>query len=885
MRILDLQIMKGPNYWSNYRHKVIVMKIDLEELEQLPTNKIDGFYERIKNLLPSLYGHRCSEGHEGGFFERVKEGTWMGHVIEHIALELQSLAGKPCGYGRTRSTRTKGVYNVIFAFEEERAGIYAAHAAIRVAEKLISGEPYDIQVDIKELSRIHVRDGLGPSTMSIIDEAKKRNIPYRRMDKGSYILFGQGVYQKKIRATMTGSTSSIGVEAACDKEDTKYILKQAHIPTPSGEVIRSEEELDEVIAELGFPIVIKPIDGNHGRGVTTDIQTREGAVNAMHLAQAISKDVIVERFVKGSDFRLLLINYKLVAAAKRTPAMVMGDGFSTIGQLIDQTNKDPNRGECHEKVMTTIKVDEVTNKILLSKNLTLQSVLPIGEILFLKDTANISTGGTSRDVTDIVHPYNVLMAERIAKLMNLDICGIDIVAENIDVPLTGKNGAIIEVNACPGFRMHLCPSSGLPRNVAAPVIDMLYPQGAPSRVPLVAVTGTNGKTTTTRLIAHMAKENGHKVGFTTTDGIYIQDHNIYPGDCTGAQSAQTVLTDPTIDFAVLECARGGIIRSGLGFDHCDISIVTNISEDHLGLKDIDTIEEMAKVKAVIPRSTFDSGYSILNADDDLVYNMKHELDCNIALFSMDENNPRIKSHIENGGLAAVVTNDTLLILEGRWKTAVCKVSEVPLTFSGKASAMIKNLMPAVLAGFIRGFDLQVIRKALLTFIPSPEQTPGRMNIFHFRNFDLMLDYAHNPGGFSELKEFLSSVNSPCKIGIITGVGDRRDEDIRNLGSIAAQIFDEIIIRHDADMRGRTQEELTRLLMEGISKVKQSMPVAVVSKEEDAIRYAIDIAKKGSFIVTCTDSVKGCIEFINGLKQKEEQENILLMPQYVFSKAS
>lgn len=884
MRILDLQVMKGPNIWSNYRHKVIIMKIDLEELEELPTNKINGFYERIKEALPSLQSHRCSEGHEGGFFERVKGGTWMGHVIEHIALELQTLAGKDCGYGRTRSTKEKGVYNVTFAYEEERAGLYAATAAVRTAEKLIAGEPCDVTEDVKELERIHVRDGLGPSTMSIIDEAKKRGIPYRRIDNGSFILFGQGSRQKKIRATMTSLTSSIGVETACDKEETKSVLERAHIPVPCGEVIRSEEGLQDVIDHLGFPLVIKPIDGNHGRGVTTNIQDLEGAKKAMKLAQSISKEVIAERFIKGSDFRFLLINYKLVAVAKRTPAMVMGDGRSTISELIEQTNKDPNRGECHEKVMTTIKVDSVTEKILASKQLTLSSVLPIGEILFLKDTANISTGGTSKDMTDLVHPYNVLMAERIARIINLDICGIDVVAEDITVPLNGRNGAVIEVNACPGFRMHLCPSSGLPRNVAAPVIDMLFPDNAPSRIPVVSVTGTNGKTTTARLIAHMAKENGHSVGLTTTDGIYIKDHNIHPGDCTGSMSAETVLTDPTVDFAVLECARGGIIRSGLGFDHCNISIVTNVSEDHLGLKGIETVEEMAKVKAVIPRSTFDDGFAILNADDDLVFAMGDDLDCNIALFSMDENNERVKRHCERGGLAAVVSGDTLRICDGRWKTTVCRISEVPITFGGKASCMIKNLMPAVLAGYISKFSIEVIRKALHSFVPSPALTPGRMNVFHFRNFDIMLDYAHNTGGFVELKEFMSRVVSPCKIGIITGVGDRRDEDIRNLGSLAAKIFDEIIIRHDADLRGRTQEELTKLLMEGISESKASMPVAVVSKEEDAIRYAIDIAKPGSFIVTCTDSVQGCIDFITDLKKKEE-DNIRLLPQYVLSKAS
>lgn len=876
MKILEIRALKGPNYWSVNRHNLIVMKLDIGEMEQFPSNTIQGFSERIEALLPSLFGHRCSKGYEGGFFERVKEGTWMGHIIEHIALEIQFLAGMDCGFGRTRSTGEEGIYNVVFTYEIEEAGKYAAEAAVEIAEKLISGEEQNIQPVIEKLRSIKNRRGFGPSTQSIINEAKKKNIPVRSMNKGSLVMLGQGANQKLIRASMTSETSCWGVETACDKEDTKNILAQFQLPVPHGKVISSEEELQEAIAETGFPLVVKPINGNHGRGITTNVQNNEQALQAFKEAQAVSPDVILEKYIEGDDYRLLLINYKLVAVAKRTPAMVMGDGISTIQQLIDQTNADPNRGDGHEKCLTTIKIDALTENILREKKLKLSDVLPIGEILFLKDTANLSTGGTSTDVTDSVHPENIFMAERVAKIMKLDICGIDVVAKDISIPLTqNNNGGIVEVNACPGFRMHLNPSKGLARNVAEPVIDMLFPNGKTSRIPIVAVTGTNGKTTTTRLTAHMAKTAGHNVGYTTTDGIYIKDYMIESGDCTGYKSASTILSDPTVDFAVLECARGGLLKMGLGFDRCDISIITNVSEDHLGLKGIQTLEEMAYVKSIVARSTFDHGYAILNAEDDLVYDMKNELTCNIALFSVDPNNSRIREHCASGGLAATIENKYLTVCKGEWKIRVGKIDSIPLSFDGKAQCMIKNILAATLAAIVQDFKLDDIRKALQTFIPSPEQTPGRMNIFKFRDFSFMIDYAHNTGGFEELKYFMDRTHASHKVGIITGVGDRRDQDILNLGTLSAQMFNEIVIRHDKDMRGRSEEDMTRLLVEGIQKESRNIKITVISDEMEAIQHCIDTAKKGSFIVLCTDAIKRSTELVKEKLEGEKEANKIL----------
>ncbi len=875
MKILEIRAMRGPNYWSVRRHKLIVMKLDIQELEELPTNKIDGFADRLEAMFPSMYEHRCSEEKAGGFFQRVRLGTWMGHVIEHIALETQTLAGMEVGFGRTRSTSEEGVYNVVFAYMEEKVGIFAAKSAVRIADALVKGEHYDLSSDIQSMREIREDERLGPSTGSIVEEAASRGIPWIRLNRRSLVMLGYGINQKRIQATVSSQTSNIGVEIACDKEETKNLLDAAGVPVPKGYIIYDEEDLEDAVRKIGYPIVLKPVNGNHGRGATINISTWEEATEALTIAKRISRGVICEKFITGFDFRLLVINYKLIAAAKRTPACVMGDGKLTVQQLIDEVNTDPRRGYGHEKVLTAIKVDEMTLNILKERNIGLDDVLPKDETLYLKSTANLSTGGTATDVTDLVHPYNVFMAERIARIIGLDICGIDIMAPDLTTPIKENGGSILEVNAAPGFRMHIAPTEGLPRNVAEPVIDMLFPPGTSARIPIIAITGTNGKTTTTRLTAHIVKTMGHKVGFTTTDGIYIQNRMLQSGDCTGPVSAEFVLKDPSVDFAVLETARGGILRSGLGFSQCDIAIVTNVAADHLGLKDINSIEDMARVKGVVPESVRKDGTAILNADDDLVYAMREGLKCKVALFSLDENNPRIIEHCNAGGLATIVENGYVTVCKGNWKIRVDKVVNIPLTFSGKAVFNIQNILPAVLAGFIRGFKIEDMRLALETFIPSPTQTPGRMNMFQFRNFQVMVDYAHNSAGFNAIAKFLEKVEAKPKVGIIAGVGDRRDEDIVNLGKIAAQMFDEIIIRQDRNLRGRTEEEIIDFMLAGVKSIDPNKEVKVIRSEIEAINYAINNAQKGAFIVICSDVVPDALEQV--MKFKEEEDKFELAP--------
>ena len=870
MKILEIKVLRGPNYWSIRRSKLIQMKLDLEEMEQRPTNTIDGFRERLQKLLPGMYDHRCSELVPGGFFMRVDEGTWMGHVIEHIALEIQTLAGMDCGFGRTRGTGKDGEYFVVFDYLEEDAGVYAAKAAFRICQAIIDDQEYNLEEDIMQLREIREDTRLGPSTGCIVEEAMKRNIPFIRLNKHSLVQLGYGIHQQRIRATIASTTSNIAVDIACDKEETKNLLDAAEIPVPKGTIIRTDIGLKEAIDDYGYPLVLKPVDGNHGKGATTNIINWEQAVAALEAAQKYGRSVIVERFITGFDFRILVINHKFICAALRTPAAVTGDGEHTIQWLIDETNKDPRRGYGHEKVLTQITIDDFTWIMLKEKGYTLETVPAKDELVLLKPTANLSTGGTSTDVTDEVHPANIFMCERISKIIGLDICGIDIMANDLRTPVTENGGAILEVNAAPGFRMHIEPAVGLARNVAEPVVDMLFPKGHGGRIPIIAITGTNGKTTTTRLTAHIAKSAGKKVGYTTSDGVYIQNQLMMKGDCTGPVSSSFVLKDPTVDFAVLECARGGILKSGLAFQNCEVAIVTNVAADHMGLGGINTIEQMAKVKSVVPETVFPHGYAILNADDDLVYNMREELKCNVALFSMDENNKRIQRHCSRGGLAAVYENGYVSILKGTWKIRVMAAKDIPLTYEGKAIHNINNCLPAVMATYLyRDITIEDIRQGLTTFIPSSTQTPGRLNFFHFKHFTILADFAHNPHGLKLLCDFINKLDYTKRIGVISGTGDRRDEDIRELGEISAGCFDEIIIRCDKNLRGRTADEIISLLKEGVNKINPNIPTLVIANENEALEHIYANAETGALYVVMCDVVSSALDKIKELKEREE----------------
>lgn len=875
MKILDIHILKGPNYWSARKPKLIVLKLDLEEMENFSTNRIPGFYARLRKKIPTLYNHFCSEGFAGGFFERVRSGTWMGHVIEHIAIEMQTLAGMECSFGRTRQVgEQKGVYHVVFEYCEEKAGIYVAEAAVRVADALIHNKYYNLQDDIDKMRAINAEFSVGPSTSSILEAAVARDIPVTQLDEGSLFQLGYGIKQQRINATITSKTSSIGVDIASDKYLTKKILNDAAVPVPPGVMVNHESELDMAINEVGFPLVVKPLDSNHGNGVTTNIQTADDALLAYREARLFSNKIIVERNCAGEDYRLVVINYKFCAAAHRLPAKVIGDGASTIKALIDKTNKSPLRGEGHEKILTRIKVDDHTLEVLSQQGFTLKSVPRAGKSVLLKQTANLSTGGTSEDATDHVHPEIVQMAERTARAIGLDICGIDMVVSDISKPLK-NNGTVIEVNAAPGFRMHTHPSRGLPRPVGENVVNMLFPNRHENgRIPITAITGTNGKTTTTRLMAHMAKTAGYNVGFTTTEGIHIGDILLEEGDCTGPLSAGKVLGDKTVDFAVLECARGGILRSGLAFDKCDVGIVTNVAEDHIGLGDINSIDDMASVKALIPETVKTGGYAVLNADNHYTYRMKNKVKCNVALFSTKPYSERIDKHCKNEGLAAVLEKGKIVLVKGSEKKVVEHVENIPLSFGGRATFMIENILAATLGAYIQKISVPDIARALRTFVPSAENTPGRLNTFHFNDFTLMIDYAHNYHGLTALGTLIKQWDAAYKVGIVSAAGDRRDVDIINIGMAAAEIFDKIIIRIDEDRRGRKAVDIINLLQLGISSVKPAMPVEIIPDELQAVTFAInDNITQKSLIVCLSEKVQRCIDFARNLQVGDTLQKI------------
>ena len=877
MKILKIQALRGPNIWSIRRTKLIQMRLDLEELEERPTDKIQGFRERLEALLPTLIEHRCSEGCYGGFFQRVDRGTWMGHVIEHIALEIQTLAGMNVGFGRTRETKTPGIYNVVFNYLEEKVGVYSAKAAVRIAEALIEGTEYDLSADIQKMKEIREDVRLGPSTGSIVDEAVSRDIPFLRLGRNSLIQLGAGVNQMRFQATITCKTSNIAVDIACNKEQTKKMLNEASIPVAKGDICYDKEDLEETIADIGYPIVIKPLDGNHGKGASINVTNWEDAVKGLKHAKEYSRRVIVEKFITGFDFRVLVINNEVIAAAQRVPAHVVGNGKNTIQELIDITNEDPRRGYGHENVLTEITIDKSTERLIDNAGYTLSSILSNNETLYLKSTANLSTGGTSVDVTDLMHPENVFIAERISRVIGLDICGIDIMAPNLTQSLKENGGVILEVNAAPGFRMHLAPSEGLPRNVAAPVIDMLYPPGKPSRIPIISVTGTNGKTTTTRLIAHIVKNNNYKVGFTTSDGIYIQNHMMEKGDTTGPISAEYILKDPNVEFAVLETARGGILRSGLGFKVCDIGVITNIQEDHLGISDIHDLKDLSRVKSVVVESVKKDGWAVLNGEDENCLEIAKSLSCNVALFSLDENCPAIIEHCSEGGIAAIYENGFITIKKGDWKIRVERATHIPLTMNGKAKFMIANVLAATLSAYLYGFKTEGIKLSLATFIPSAAQTPGRMNIFEFSKFKVLIDFAHNPTSYRGIEDYLGSIDATRKIGIISGVGDRRDKDIKECAVIAARMFDHVIIRQEKHLRGRTESEIINLILEGLKEGDASVTHEVVSLEIEAIKHAISLAEEGTYIVALSDVIDNAIDIVQSYLDAEiEETNVLAL---------
>jgi cyanophycin synthetase len=870
MKILKTQTLRGPNYWSIRYGKLILVRLDLEDLAERPSDTIEGFYDGLVTALPSLIEHFCSPGCRGGFLSRLQAGTLMGHIIEHVALELQTLAGMDVGFGRTRETATPGVYQVVFEYEHEEAGRYAARAALRLCESIVETGSYpasELKKDLEDLKKLRIEASLGPSTEALVREAEARGIPWVELEVRNLLQFGYGVHQKRVQASLTAYSNILGVELACDKESTRQMLGNAGIPVPKGTVIYSLRELADSLDWLGgYPIVVKPLDGNHGRGITLDVNSWEDAEEAYDKAREVSDGVIVEHYYRGRDHRILVVNHKVVAVSERVPAHVVGNGKDSIEALIEQVNRDPRRGEGHDNILTQIQLDRTTDRLLSAQNYSLDTVLESGKRCYLRETANLSTGGIAIDRTDEIHPDTVWIAERASRLIDLDVVGIDVVTTDISQPLQTVNGVIVEVNAAPGLRMHVAPSEGVARNVAAPIIDMLFPPGVPTRIPIVSITGTNGKTTTTRLTAHIFSQVYDTVGFTTTDGIYIGEHLVEKGDTTGPQSAQLILQDPTVEMAVLETARGGLLRSGLAFRHCDVGVVLNVAADHLGQGDINTIDELAKLKAVVAESAKPDGYVVLNADDERVAAMADRVDAKVAYFSMNPENLLVRSHVRNGGIAAVYEHGYLTILQQDWLLRIEKAEQIPLTMGGKAPFMIANALAASLAGFVQGVKIEDIRSALRSFRVSAQQIPGRMNLFNLGRYHVLVDYAHNPAGYEAVGSFVKNW-SGAAVGVVGGPGDRRDQDFIELGELAADIFDQIVVKEDDDTRGRPRGEAAGLIARGIAQATDQMkggvpkPHETLLNETEAITWALDNAPDRGLVVILPESVSRAIALI------------------------
>jgi cyanophycin synthetase len=888
MTVREVAVYRGPHLFADL--PMIRIQLDLGELENWPTDRLPGFAESLAGILPGLRNHGCSYGEEGGFLRRFAEGTWLGHVAEHVALELQAMLGVAVTRGKTRSVRGHaGVYDVLYAYEDEEVGLMAGRIALELVQSLLplplrgivgldrvwtfSSEDFDLAERLQCLKALQRSIALGPTTASLLREARRRGIPAWRLDDTSLIQLGQGRYQKRIRASCTGATSEIATEIACDKHLTKRLLEEAGIPVPRGFVARSADEAVEAAASLGYPVVTKPLAGNHGRGVTVGIEEPEELLWGFDLAQEHGSPVVVEQHFAGSDHRVLVIGGEVAAVAERLPAHVVGDGRRSIAELVEIVNRDPRRDEGHASVLTRIEADPCVEHFLARSGLTLASVPPAGHRIDLRPTANLSTGGTAVDRTDDIHPENALIARRAAAIVGLDVAGVDFVCPDIGCPVSQTGGGVVEVNAGPGFRMHLQPSEGRPRNVARAMVDHLFPPGSRSRVPVFAITGTNGKSTTARMLAHILKHAGLKVGLTTTTGIYIDGERITRGDCAGPRSARAVLREPTVEAAVLEVARGGILREGLGFDCCDVGAVLNVSADHLGVGGLETVEDLAEVKGIVAETVAPEGWSVLNADNAPSAALAPYAGGRICYFSMHD--PAawpdfLDRHVASGGRAVVCGvqggRSDILIHEDGDRIFLMDAAEIPATFDGLADFNVENALAAIAMALAQDVPLGTIRSALAGLSASFEQLPGRLNRFDTHGFTTILDYAHNPEGLAALGRFVCRLKRPRQrsIGLVGIPGDRRDIDIREMGRIAAGLFDTIVLKEDDEPRGRAPGEVAALMKEAaIAAGCAPERIQIVLPEGAAVLHCLERARKGDLLVLTAEDCEAVWQQVTG----------------------
>lgn len=868
MRILDRSVYVGPSLYAHF--PVIRLTLDLGELEEWPTERLGAaFVDRLLEALPGMHEHGCSYREAGGFVRRMREdeGTWMGHVFEHATLELQNMAGQNVTFGKTRGNGAYGQYDVVYQYEQKEAGLSAGRLALRLLHQLLPDElcadaredDWDWEEERDSFIRASQRRMLGPSTASLVRAAEERDIPWMRLNEYSLVQLGHGVHQQRIQATVTSETKHIGVEIASDKEETNKLLGDLGLPVAKQKIVYSERHAVRAAESIGYPVVIKPLNANHGRGVTIHISDAETAKIAYENARLHSRAVLVERFIDGFDHRLLVVDGKLIAATRRVPGHVVGDGKRSIEALVDEVNADPRRGIGHSKVLTQLEFDYQANRLLEKKGYTQASVPAEGEVVYLRSTGNLSTGGTAVDVTDVVHPDIRSMAERAALAIGLDVCGVDFLTTDITESYKTTGGAICEVNAAPGFRMHVAPSEGTPRDVAGPVMDMLFPPSTASRIPIASITGTNGKTTTARMTAHIFKMTGKHVGLTTTDGVYIDGHPTVQGDMTGPTSAQMVLRDPKVEVAVLETARGGLLKRGMAYRRCNVGAVLNVQADHLGLRGVETLEDLARVKRIVAEIAQDT--AVLNADDAQCLRMAdHTRADYLCYVTMNQKHPLVRDHIRAGGRAVVLEQGMgghmITIYDGDQHIPLLWSHMIPATLDGRALHNVQNAMFAAGIAYSMGVELEDIRHGLRTFDTTWFQAPGRMNIFDEHPFKVIMDYGHNPAAVSAMVDLVGRLEPKGRsLVLLAAPGDRRDQDVQEIARLCAGKFAHYYCRRDDSLRGREPNEVPEILAAALRDAGVADDaISIVPDEQEAVAAALGAARDGDLLLIFADSI-------------------------------
>ncbi len=845
MHVSRIRALRGPNLWS--RHTAIEAIVSCAPPERSLT-ELPSLEASIRARFPAIGAIRAGQSHGP---------VALAHVLESAALALQAQAGCPVTFSRTAATTEPGIYQVVVEYTEEAVGRQAMTLAEALVQAALHGTPFDVDQAIAQLRETDEHERMGPSTGAIVDAAVARNIPYRRLTRGSLVQFGWGSRQRRVQAAELDATSAVSESIAQDKDLTKKLLHAAGVPVPLGKPVASVDEAWAVANEIGLPVVVKPQDGNQGKGVTVNIVEREHLAIA-YAAAAEHGDVMVEKFLPGSDFRLLVVGDRLVAAARRDPPQVIGDGVHTVRELVDLVNADPRRGEGHSTSLTKIRFDEIAIVRLAAQGLEPESVPEKGRRAILRNNANLSTGGTATDVTDDVHPAIAAHAIAAAQMVGLHICGVDLVCETVLKPLEEQHGGIVEINAAPGLRMHLSPSFGKARNVGQAIVSNLYGPNEDGRIPVVAVTGTNGKTTTARLIAHLMASSGLRVGMTNTDGVYVEGRQIDSGDCSGPKSARNVLMHPDVDAAVFETARGGMLREGLGFDQCQVAVVTNIgSGDHLGLNYITTVEDLAVLKRVIVQNVASSGFAVLNAADPIVSAMAATCPGQVIFFAADRHHPVMATHRAQGRRTVYVDGDHIVAAVGSWREQIA-LRDIPITRNGSIGFQVENVMAAIAAAWGAELSWDTVRRGLASFATDSDNAPGRFNVMDYHGATVIADYGHNPDAMRALVAAVDAMPAGRRSVVISGAGDRRDDDIREQTEILGDAFDHVILYEDACQRGRADGEVLSLLRQGLVKAKRARQIDEIRGEFIAIDNALDSLAPGDLCLILVDQVEDAL---------------------------